>query len=98
MSDPYDGQISMNSLRALEEMAGIEILTKLAQHQEKFARIVLNARQQSKLEGETERLEAIIDQWKSAKSRYPPTWHSLLGVLNLLNLGELGQQIEDYFG
>ena len=38
---------------------------------------------------------AIIE-WKSGRSRLPPTWKSLLSVLKHLNLEELCQQIEDY--
>ena len=41
-------------------------------------------------------LEIIVSQWESGSSQRPPTWQSLLAILQELDLKELSQEIEDY--
>ena len=38
----------------------------------------------------------VLNGWVSGRSRYPPTWRTLLDILRKLDLVELSQQIEDY--
>ena len=101
---PYDGQFSLSSLRALNEVAGIDVLAKLAEHQNsvlQFIGMTLKSSQQRKMEEcatEIDRLEVIIDFWRSGEGSLPPTWKSFLAMLFELNLDDLRRQIEDYFG
>lgn len=40
--------------------------------------------------------EIVVEQWIAGKSPRPPTWLSLFDILRELDMGELGQQIEEY--
>ena len=94
----------MRSLQELEGMAGINILTPLAEKHTKVmlaAGVTLSKRQRQKLaacETNIERLEIVIDQWKSGSSDCPRTWIELLAVLEDLDLMHLVYQITNYFG
>ena len=95
---------SIKSLRALEEMAGIDIVTPLAKHHDEVisaAQINLSKSQQKKLdecESNCERLEFVIDHWKSGNSVQPRNWRSLLSILDFVDLGDLKQQISNCLG
>ena len=103
-SSPYDSPFTMSSFHGLEQVAGIKIVTILSEIHGKVmsaAGVVLNKSQQKKLkkcETNTERLEVIIGQWESGNSDIPPTWESLLSILDTLQLNELKQQVKNVFG
>ena len=92
----------MSSLRELEGIVGIDIVTPLAKMHTKVmatAGMTLSKNKQQKLaacETKTECLEFVIDQWKSGGT-YPQTWESLLHVLDKLNLLDQSHQIENFF-
>lgn len=94
----------MKSLHILEEMAGIEIVAPLVDRLTQVMSTIgltLTTSDQKKLE-ECEsiykRLEFTLDLWKSRKKSFPPTWNTLLYVLERVDLKELGSQIHDYLG
>ena len=90
----------MNSLRSLEEIAGIDILTPLAKQHKRViehAKVSINEKKLGKLASNIERLEYIIDRWKSSKS-IPHTWAALQYVLCEMDLNNLSQHISDYIG
>ena len=83
----------MTSLHALEDVADIKILTELARQPKLLAAVAgvtMNKSVFTHLE--------VLDEWKAGNSNYPPTWSSLLDILNNMNLDDLSQQIENYFG
>ena len=86
----------MTALSRLEGV-GIQVVTSLAKvHTEliQAAGITLEHRLVS---DPAEAVEIVINQWESpGKSRLPPTWTSLFGILKKLELKELSVQIEDY--
>ena len=86
----------MSALSRLEGV-GIQVVTSLAKvHTEliQAAGITLEHRLVS---DPTQAVEIVISQWQSpGKSRLPPTWTSLFGILKKLELKELSVQIEDY--
>ena len=99
---PFDGQFTMNSLRALEEVAGINILTALGEHQKRLvdgAGIDLSYDLNKKLEVNAVDIEIIMNKWVSGKGKQlSPTWNGLMIMLSSMNLRHLTAQIENYFG
>ena len=91
---PYDpdSRFSMNSLSRLEGVAGIKIVTSLAEIPAQLA-AVLGV---SLMAGEEQQVEIVIGKWESGQSQHPITWRSLLDILKELDLEDLSQEIEDY--
>ena len=99
----HDIRFTMSSLYGLEQIAGIKIVTTLARvHNEVMsaAGVTLNKVQRKKFYESTNTgcLEIVINQWESENSGIPPTWGSLLTILQDLGLQDLQQQVEDVVG
>ena len=99
---PYnsDSRFSVSSLSQLEEVAGISIMTALA---ENFTDVLSSIDAAKTVEASlrptmnrADYAEFVICEWESDRSHLPPTWGSLLRVLKQLHLRDLSQQIEDY--
>ena len=99
---PYDpdSRFSMSSLSRLEHGAGIKVITSLAVYYTQlmsFAGIALYNKNFIKTKTGSEKvLEIVLKEWETGKSSRPPTWQSLLDILNELDLDDLSKQIEDY--
>ncbi len=95
---PYspDDQFNMMALRKLE-FADIKVLTSLEKVYSQMQSVagvtvskeVLALRSNSRIG----RLDIILNEWESGHSHLPPTWESLLSVLEQLQLEELSQEI-----
>ena len=93
----------MSSIQRLEEMAGIELLTPLAETRFQIltaAGVLLNKSEQKKLleRDNIQALEYAIKKWKSLKHRHTPTWRSLLLILDILKETTLSQMVKTYLG
>ena len=90
----------MSALARLE-VVGIPIFNKLVP---KFLRIALalhlpasitdNLRKEN---NPVEKSKAMMKAWVSGKSSLPSTWQALLELLQAADLGELAQEIEQFF-
>ena len=95
-----DGHFDMSALDHLE-VAGISIFNKLAP---KFLSVATTrhfpvsisdnlTRENNPVEGS----RAMMKAWLSGKSPLPPTWQVLLEKLQLIDMGELVQEMEHFF-
>ena len=96
-----DGHFDMSSLDRLEKGAGITIFNKLAP---KFLEMALALEfdettldslkiENNPVEGTKDTMEA----WLSGESFLPPTWQVLLEKLQVIEMGEVAQEIEHFF-
>ena len=80
------------------ELAGYNLLTSLAEHLERFKEIVGVTSTAPTTEESTpaESAKSVLYHWRHCKTpKRPPTWRSLLDVLNELGLMQLSQQNEN---
>ena len=83
------------------EVAGISIFNKLAPNFLSLASALhfpvfisdSLTRENNPVEGS----KAMMKVWLSGKSPLPPTWQVLLEKLQLIDMGELAQEIEQFF-
>ena len=86
----------MSALSRLEGV-GIQVVTSLAKVYTKLIQAAGITLEHRLVSDPAQAVEIVISQWKSpGKSRLPPTWTSLFGILKILELKELSVQIEDY--
>lgn len=97
---PYDpdSHFTTSSISRLEEGAGINIMTLLADKcKQLMLEIGLTLEPQAKSKTSPKlNVNFIFKQWESGKSTQPPTWRSLLKILRKLNFNDMSQQIEDF--
>ena len=91
----------MSALDRLEAMAGISIYTQLAPiYLTMAAALHLNRSTLTSLGAENNPVEgskAMFKAWLSGKSSMPPTWKMLLEKLDNIQMGELAQEIIQFF-
>ena len=92
---PYnpDGHFSSRSLSRLEA-AGIPVVSQLTSKLEEFASLPqVSIYMEAEGEGSSKTVCLdVIEKWMKKM----PTWRELFDVLRQLELGELGQQMDDY--
>jgi len=93
------GYFSMTALNRLEVAAGISIIDKLAP---KFvamaAFLCIDASTMvTHRNNPHEELSGVFTKWFADKSPLPTTWQVLLEMLRDIELGELAQEIDDFF-
>ena len=95
-----DGHFDMSALDHLE-VAGISIFNKLAPNFLSLASALhfpVSISDNLKRENNpVEGSRAMMKAWLSGKSPLPPTWQVLLEKLQLIDMGELAQEIEQFF-
>lgn len=89
----------MTALNRLEVAAGISIIDKLAP---KFvamtAFLCIDASTMvTHRNNPHEELSGVFTKWFAGKSPLPTTWQVLLEILRDIELGELAQEIDDFF-
>jgi len=91
----------MSAIDRLEAMAGISVYTQLAPKYLTMATTLhLNHSTFNYLKSENnpvERSKSLFKAWLSGKSSVAPTWKRLLEKLDNIQMGELAQEITQYF-
>lgn len=93
------GYFSMTALNRLEVAAGISIIDKLAP---KFVAMAVflcidASTMVTHRNNPHEELSGVFTKWFADKSPLPTTWQVLLEMLRDIELGELAQEIDDFF-
>ena len=96
-----DGHFSMSALDCLEKVAGISIINKLAKmfldnkltSELPFNEQIFGLFKNNPVEGS----KIMLNRWVSTNGHPPPTWQELLNLFRDNQMGEVAQEIEDYF-
>ena len=91
----------MSALDCLEKVAGISIINKLAKmfldnkltSKLPFIEQIFRMLRNNPVEGS----KIMLKTWISTKGHPPPTWQELLNLFRDNQMGEVAQEIEDYF-
>ena len=96
-----DGCFDMSALNRLERAAGIHIFNKLAPNFLNIASVLhFDEPTLDSLRIENNPVEgskSMLKAWVLGKSSLPSTWQVLLEKLKSINMGELVQEIEQFF-
>ena len=96
-----DGYLTMSALDCLEAVAGISIYNQLApKYLTMAATLHLDHSTLNNLRAENNPVEGtktMFEAWLSGESSVPPTWKMLLEKLDNIQMGELAQEIIQFF-